>query len=167
MSRWRQGWELTKKSWAVLKSHRELLRFPIYGALLAIALVIVLVGPGVYLIDDGQNVIGGLLVAIGLYGASFVSVYFGVALAAAADMIFQRPAGDRRRRPGGRADARRRDRRLGGAGGARRHAHLGHPADGQHRRGDRRLAGRRRLGPDHLPRRSRSSPSRAPGRGRR
>jgi hypothetical protein len=88
MSRWRQGWELTKKSWAVLKSHRELIRFPIYGALLAMALVIVLVGPGVYLIDDGQNVIGGLLVALGLYGASFVAVYFGVALAAAANMIF-------------------------------------------------------------------------------
>lgn len=89
MSRWRQGWELTKKSWAVLKSHRELLRFPIYGALLAIALVIVLVVPGAYLIEEGQNVIGGLLVAIGLYGASFVSVYFGVALAACADKIFR------------------------------------------------------------------------------
>lgn len=89
MSRWRQGWELTKKSWAVLKSNRELLRFPIYGALLAIALVIVLVVPGAYLIEDGQNVIGGLLVALGLYGASFVSVYFGVALAACADKIFR------------------------------------------------------------------------------
>jgi hypothetical protein len=89
MSRWRQGWELTKKSWAVLKSHRELIRFPIYGALLAMALVIVLVGPGVYLIDDGQRVIGGLLVALGLYGSSFVSVYFGVALAATADLIFR------------------------------------------------------------------------------
>jgi Family of unknown function (DUF6159) len=89
MSRWRQGWALTKKSWAVLKSHRELLRFPIYGALLAVALVIVLVGPGVYLIDDGQRVAGGLLVALGLYGSSFVSIYFGVALAATADKIFQ------------------------------------------------------------------------------
>src|ERR1700754_1089967 len=89
MSRWRQGWELTKKGWAVLKSHRELLSFPIYGALIAIALVIVLVGPGVYLIDQGQRVIGGLLVALGLYGSSFVSVYFGVALAACADKIFR------------------------------------------------------------------------------
>lgn len=89
MSRWRQGWELTKKSWAVLKSHRELMRFPIYGALLAIALVIALVLPGAYLIEEGQNVIGGLLVALGLYGASFVSVYFGVGLAASADKIFR------------------------------------------------------------------------------
>jgi hypothetical protein len=89
MSRWRQGWELTKKSWAVLKSHRELFTFPVYGALLAIALVVVLIGPGVYLIDDGERVIGGVLVALGLYGSSFVAVYFGVALAATADMIFR------------------------------------------------------------------------------
>ncbi len=89
MSRWRQGWELTKKSWQVLKSNRELMRFPVYGALLAIALVIVLVVPGAYLIEEGQNVIGGLLVALGLYGASFVSVYFGVGLAACADKIFR------------------------------------------------------------------------------
>ena len=107
MSRWRQGWELTKKSWAVLKSHRELLRFPIYGALMAIALVIVLVGPGVYLIDDGQRVIGGLLVALGLYGSSFVSVYFGVALAATRRPDLQGPAGDDRRRLRRRALAHR------------------------------------------------------------
>lgn len=89
MGRFRQGWELTKKSWAVLRSNRELMRFPIYGALLALALVIVFVGPGLYLIDDNQRVAGGLLTAIGLYGASFVSIYFGVALAATADAIFQ------------------------------------------------------------------------------
>ena len=31
MSRFKQGWELTKKSWALLRSNRELFRFPIYG----------------------------------------------------------------------------------------------------------------------------------------
>jgi hypothetical protein len=88
MSRIRQGWELTKKSWALLKSNRELLRFPIYGALCSLAVVIVFVGPGLYLIDDGERVVGGLLTAIGLYGSSFVAIYFGVALAATADAIF-------------------------------------------------------------------------------
>ena len=93
MSRFSQGWELTKKSWALLRSNRELFRFPIYGALAAIAIVIVTVGPGLYLIDDDQVVVGAVLVAIGLYGATFVSVYFGVALAATADAIFHgRPA---------------------------------------------------------------------------
>ena len=88
MSRMRQGWELTKKSWALLRSNKVLFRFPIYGALSALALVIVLVIPGIYLVDDGQRVIGGLLVAIGAYGATFVSIYFSVGLAATADGIF-------------------------------------------------------------------------------
>jgi Family of unknown function (DUF6159) len=88
MSRFRQGWELTKKSWAMLRSNRQLFRFPIYGALAALAVTIVLVLPGLYLIDDGQRVVGGLLTAIGLYGSSFIAIYFGVALAATADAIF-------------------------------------------------------------------------------
>ena len=88
MSRIKQGWELTKKSWALLRSNRQLFRFPIYGALAALVVVIVFVGPGLYLIDDGQRVLGGLLTAVGLYGSSFVAIYFGVALAATADAIF-------------------------------------------------------------------------------
>ena len=88
MSRFRQGWELTKKSWALLRSHRELFRFPIYAALAAIVIVAITVGPGFYLIEDGQRVIGGLLVAIGLYLSSFIAIYTGVGLAATADAIF-------------------------------------------------------------------------------
>lgn len=88
MSRFKQGWALTKKSWALLRTNRELFRFPIYGAIAAIAIVLVTVGPGLYLIDDGQAVVGGLLTAVGLYLSSFVAIYFGVALAATADAIF-------------------------------------------------------------------------------
>jgi Family of unknown function (DUF6159) len=88
MSRIKQGWALTKKSWGLLRSHRELFRFPIYGALTGIVVVVVTVGPGLYLIDDGQRVVGGVLTAIGLYLSSFIVVYFGVALAATADAIF-------------------------------------------------------------------------------
>ena len=32
MSRIRRGWELTKKSWALLREHPALIRFPLYGA---------------------------------------------------------------------------------------------------------------------------------------
>jgi hypothetical protein len=88
VSRIKQGWALTKKSWALLRSHRELFRFPIYGVLCGIVIVVVSVGPGLYLINDGQRVIGGVITAIGLYLSSFVVVYFGVALAATADAIF-------------------------------------------------------------------------------
>jgi hypothetical protein len=88
MTRIKQGWALTKKSWALLRSHRDLFRFPIYGALCGIVIVVVTVGPGLYLIDDGKQVVGALLIAVGLYLASFVIVYFGVALSATADAIF-------------------------------------------------------------------------------
>ena len=93
MGRMRQGWELTKKSWSLLRENKQLFRFPIVGALTAILLIVLLAAPGAYLIDDGQNVIGGLLVALGVYGAYFTSIFFGVGLASTADEIFHgRPA---------------------------------------------------------------------------
>lgn len=89
MQRIKRGWGLTKKSWALLNAHRELIRFPLYGALVTIPLAIVFLGPGLYLLD--QKSYGGaipLLVA-GFYVLSVVGVYFAVGLAAAADKIFQ------------------------------------------------------------------------------
>ena len=88
MGRIRQGWELTRKSWTLLRSNRQLFRFPIYGALSALVVVVVAVGPGLYLIDDGQHVAGGVLTAVGIYTTSFIGTYFGVGLAATADAIF-------------------------------------------------------------------------------
>ncbi len=89
MKRIKRGWALTKKSWALLNSHRELVRFPLYGALATIPLAIVFLGPGLYLLD--QKSYGGaipLLVA-GVYVLSVVSFFFAVGLAAAANQIFQ------------------------------------------------------------------------------
>jgi hypothetical protein len=88
MGRIREGWELTKKSWRLLRDNRQLFRFPIVGALAGLAITALLVLPGIYLIDDGQDVLGGVLAAIGIYGATFVSIYFSVGLAAAADKTF-------------------------------------------------------------------------------
>jgi hypothetical protein len=88
MGRIRQGWELTKKSWALLRGNRQLFRFPIFGALASLVVVGVAIVPGVYLIDDGQRVLGGALTAVGLFVSAFVATYFGVGLAATADAIF-------------------------------------------------------------------------------
>ena len=66
MSRFRQGWELTKKSWALLRSN-PLFRFPVYGALAALVVADRHRRPGLYLIDDEQRSGGGLLIAVGLY----------------------------------------------------------------------------------------------------
>ncbi len=88
MSRIRRGWGLTKKSWGLLREHRELIRFPLYGAAATIVCAIVVVGPGLYLIDDGKVAFGGPLAVIGFYLLATIGTYFSVALAACADMIF-------------------------------------------------------------------------------
>jgi hypothetical protein len=94
MGRIRRGWELTKKSWSVIRSHPGLVRFPIYGGLLALLFGVVFMVPGSLLLstdDDNQGaLIGGvLLIAIGAYLASFFVIYFNVALAAAADQALR------------------------------------------------------------------------------
>jgi hypothetical protein len=88
MSRIRRGWALTKKSWGLLRENRELLRFPLYGAAATIVCAAIVVGPGVYLIDDGQVALGGPLAVIGFYLLATIGIFFSVGLAATADMIF-------------------------------------------------------------------------------
>jgi hypothetical protein len=88
MSRIRRGWALTKKSWGILREHRELVRFPLYGAAATIVCAVVVVGPGLYLIDDGKVAFGGPLAVIGFYLLALIGFYFSVGLAATADMIF-------------------------------------------------------------------------------
>jgi hypothetical protein len=89
MSRIRRGWALTKKSWGLLREHRELVRFPLYGAAATIVCALIVVGPGVFLIEDGKAAFGGPLAVIGFYLLALIGFYFSVGLAAAADMIFQ------------------------------------------------------------------------------
>ncbi len=89
MSRIKRGWELTKKSWGVLRSNPDLFRFPVYGAVATVPLAIITLGPGLYFID--QDSIGPAIpfIAIGLLLLSFVGIYFSVGLAAAADRLFR------------------------------------------------------------------------------
>jgi hypothetical protein len=93
MSRIKRGWGLTKKSWGLLSEHRELIRFPLYGAVATTLLAIVFLGPGLYLLDADK--LGGAipLLVIGIYVLSVVGFYFSVGLAAAADMIFRGQTG--------------------------------------------------------------------------
>ena len=96
--RMRHGWELTKKSWGVVRSHPGLIRLPICGGVLALLSAAIIAGPGAYLLSRDQEstaaTVGGVaLVAVGAYLASFFVIYFNVALAAAADQALrgQRP----------------------------------------------------------------------------
>src|SRR4051794_28928787 len=88
MQRIKRGWGLTKKSWALLNTHRELIRFPLYGAVATVPLAILFLGPGLYLLDK-DTLAGAIpLLVIGVYVLSVVGFYFSVGLAAAANMIF-------------------------------------------------------------------------------
>jgi len=89
MKRIKRGWALSKKSWGLLNEHRELIRFPLYGAVATIPLAFIFLGPGLYFLD--KNVFAGAipLLVIGVYVLAVVGFYFSVGLAAAADMIFR------------------------------------------------------------------------------
>jgi len=89
MRRIKRGWMLTKKSWALLNGHRELIRFPLYGAVATTLLAIVTLGPGLYLWEEDQMAGAIPIIVIGVYVLSFVGFYFSVGLAACADMIFR------------------------------------------------------------------------------
>jgi hypothetical protein len=89
MGRIKRGWGLTKKSWALLKEHPSLLRFPLYGGIATTLLAIVFLGPGLYLWDDDQLAGAIPLIVLGVYVLSFVGFYFSVGLAACADKIFR------------------------------------------------------------------------------
>ncbi len=88
MKRIKRGWALTKKSWALLKEHRELIRFPLYGAVATIPLAILFLGPGLYFLDQKELAGAIPLLVIGVYVLTVVGVYFSVGLAAAANLIF-------------------------------------------------------------------------------
>jgi hypothetical protein len=85
----RRGWALTKKSWALLNEHRELIRFPLYGGVATIVLGLVFFGPGLLLADQHAYAGAIPLLVIGVYVLSVIGIYFSVALAAAADRIFR------------------------------------------------------------------------------
>jgi hypothetical protein len=87
----RRSWALTKASWAVLKSDRELLVFP---AISFVALVIVLFSfviplvtvPGLVNLDSGKVSVGGMVLTFVFYVVAYsVAFYFNTALVGAAD----------------------------------------------------------------------------------
>ena len=84
----RQGWELTKKSWGVIRSHPQLAKLPLIGGILALLAAVIFAVPGIILAasdSDTTRVTGYVLIAIGSYLASFLVIYYNVILAAAAN----------------------------------------------------------------------------------
>lgn len=85
MSQIRRGLALTGQSWRVLRAHRELTVFPLVGAVCILLLAGPVFVPGAYLADRGDTAPAVALIALATYIASFLTTFFGVALAAAAD----------------------------------------------------------------------------------
>jgi hypothetical protein len=52
MRRIERGWALTKKSWALLRAHQDLVRFPLYGGIATIVLGLLFLGPSVYFLGQ-------------------------------------------------------------------------------------------------------------------
>lgn len=89
MKRIKRGWALTKKSWGLLNENRELIRFPLYGAVATIPLAFIFLGPGLYFLEE-DAIAGAIpLLVLGVFVLSVVGFYFSVGLAATADMIFR------------------------------------------------------------------------------
>jgi Family of unknown function (DUF6159) len=89
MGRIKRGWGLTKKSWGLLNEHRELLRFPLYGAVATIPLALIFVGPGLYFWSEDLFPAAVPLLVIGFFVLAIVGTFFGVGLAATADRLFR------------------------------------------------------------------------------
>lgn len=91
-ARIRSGWDLTKKSWGVVRSHPGLARLPLTGGAVALIFFLLLCLPGAVIMGSevpGKTVAGLALVTVGAYLASFSVIYFNVALAAGADQALR------------------------------------------------------------------------------
>ena len=87
MGKIRQGWELTKKSWALIRENPMLFRFPVLGTLASIPAIAIVVG-GIVLLDMQEYAAGVPVLLAGFYLAAVIGLFFAVALAATADAIF-------------------------------------------------------------------------------
>ncbi len=80
-----RGWALAKQSFRVLRDDRSLLLFPLISVPAAIAATAIVMGPGIALYAaDKQEAILIAFGVVALYVLTFVSLFFNVALAAAA-----------------------------------------------------------------------------------
>ena len=85
MERIKRGWKLSKQSWAVVKSDKSLLAFPIISGVAAFITMIIFFGGGAAMAVASGSPWGALpLVIIGAYLLTVVGVFSSVALASCA-----------------------------------------------------------------------------------
>ena len=81
-----RGWELAKRSFAVLRADRSLAVFPVISGIATLAAAIVIFGPATAIYGSSGRSEAVLIVAgiIAAYVLTFIAVFFNTALAAAA-----------------------------------------------------------------------------------
>ena len=89
MERFRRGWRLGMVSLGVLRRDRALGAFPILGALTALFATAAFGIPAAVLFSGDQTVGAVVLAALAIYAATYMTVFFGVALAGTANAVFE------------------------------------------------------------------------------
>jgi hypothetical protein len=87
MTRIRRGWQLAKDSWGVLRKDRSLAVFPVLAFVFSAIAFVLIIAPGVIVAaaaDKDWVVLP--FAAVGGYVATFLGIYFNVALAGAATL---------------------------------------------------------------------------------
>ncbi len=85
----KRGWKLGGDAWRTLRSHSGLAAFPLIGAVAVVGVVLPPAAVGALLVDRSDEVPGVALLALAVYLASFITAFFGVALAASADQALR------------------------------------------------------------------------------
>ena len=86
----RNGWQLTKKSWGILKGSPGLIRFPIVAVVIGFILSLVTLIPGGILLATEQTalqVVGVVVLVVGFVLVAATATFFAVALAHNADRL--------------------------------------------------------------------------------
>lgn len=90
MGRLGRGWDLTKKSWSVVKGDRSLLGFAVIAAIAGLVCVLVFFGVGAGLVVVTKaNWVAVPFVILALYGLVTIGVFCSVALAACATQALE------------------------------------------------------------------------------
>ena len=86
----KNGWQLTRKSWGILKDNPGLARFPIVAAVIGFALILVALIPGSVLLATEQTalqIVGVVVLVVGFVLVVFTAIFFAVGLAHNADRL--------------------------------------------------------------------------------
>jgi hypothetical protein len=86
-----RGWQLAKKSWAVLRNDRSLMAFPVISFFAGVGALVLIITPGALASAAADGSSAPLIVAgiVAAYVLTFVAIFFQVALTASASRSLQ------------------------------------------------------------------------------